>query len=175
MPRRKRCRCIGCLPPVGYFKPRGVLLRDLEEMILAHEEVEALRLKDVEGLHQVEAAKKMEVSRPTFQRVLIEARQKVAKALVNGMAIKVEGGEWQMGDNQITPPVGRGLGRGRGQGMGRGQGVQAGGRGRMGGAKAAGPGGECCCPECDCCEPHKIEVPCTDCECPKCGTKMVRK
>jgi DNA-directed RNA polymerase subunit RPC12/RpoP len=58
------------------------------------EELEAIRLKDLEGLEQGECAEKMEVSRPTFQRILISAREKVADSLVHGKAINVEGGNF---------------------------------------------------------------------------------
>lgn len=61
---------------------------------LKMEELEAIRLKDLEGLEQGECAEKMEVSRPTFQRILISAREKVADSLINGKAINVEGGNF---------------------------------------------------------------------------------
>lgn len=172
MPRRKRQRMIAHLPPADYFKPRGIMLRDLEQVVLAHEEVEALRLRDVEGLHQTKAAKRMKISRPTFQRVLVSARQKVSEALVFGKAIRVEGGEWKMA-NQNVP--GRGLGRGRNRPAGRTFAPPSGGRGRMGGPLAAGPGGKCVCPKCGYSETHPTGVPCMDKVCPKCGAKLTRE
>lgn len=90
-------RRVSSVPKVTYFKPRGVPMRFLETTSLGLEEFEAIRLKDLEGLEQEEAAKLMNVSRPTFQRVLAKARKKIAEALYYGKAIKVSGG------NAITP------------------------------------------------------------------------
>ena len=77
-----------------YFKPAGIPLRLLSEVTLAVEEMEAIRLKDAEGLEQEECAQKMSVSRPTFHRVLKAARQKIADAFLNGKAIRIEGGNY---------------------------------------------------------------------------------
>jgi predicted DNA-binding protein (UPF0251 family) len=84
------------MPEVTYFKPAGIPLRALEEVRLSIEEAEALRLKDLEGLEQEQGAEKMNISRPTFQRVLASARQKMADALLNGKAIRIEGGNFEM-------------------------------------------------------------------------------
>lgn len=84
------------MPGVTYFKPAGIPLRAIEEIRLTVEEAEAIRLKDLEGLEQEEGAEKMNISRPTFQRVLASARQKIAGALLNGKAIRIEGGNFQM-------------------------------------------------------------------------------
>jgi predicted DNA-binding protein (UPF0251 family) len=81
---------------VTYFKPAGIPLRDLEEVCMSIEEAEAIRLKDLEGLEQEQGAEKMNVSRPTFQRILASARQKVADALLNGKAIRIDGGNFEM-------------------------------------------------------------------------------
>ena len=96
MPRPTKCRRVAFMPEVTYFKPAGIPLRVLEEVCLSMEEAEAIRLKDLEGLDQEQCAEKMNVSRPTFQRVLGAARQKVADALLNGKAIRIEGGNFQM-------------------------------------------------------------------------------
>lgn len=161
MPKSKKKRVVRFDPDVTYFKPRGVPLSDLEEVVLAVEELEALRLADFEDLDQVKAAKKMKISQSTFNRILTLANKKVAEALVLGKAIKVKGGDYVM-------PVGRGFGRGLGRG---------GGRGRMGGPYAAGPGGTCVCSNQDCKHeiPHQAGVPCFQQKCPKCGSAMVRK
>ncbi len=95
MPRPIKFRRIGFKPHVNYFKPAGVPLAQLEEVVLTMEEFEAIRLKDVEGLEQIEAAKKMDISQPTFNRILCSARKKIADALINGKAIRVEGGTYQ--------------------------------------------------------------------------------
>lgn len=92
MPRPIKCRRVGFLPDVTYFKPAGVPLRMLEEITLSVDELEALRLKDIEGLEQQDGAARMGVSRATFRRVLVSARRKVAEALVGGKALRVEGG-----------------------------------------------------------------------------------
>ena len=95
MPRPFKFRRIRRRPGATYFKPAGVPMGQISEVVLTMGEFEALRLKDVEGLGQIEAAKKMEVSQPTFNRVLISARKKVSDALVNGKAIRIEGGPHQ--------------------------------------------------------------------------------
>ena len=96
MPRPPKCRRVEFLLDVTYFKPAGVPLRLLDEVILSVEEAEAIRLKDLEGLEQKEGAERMNVSRPTFQRVLAAARQKMADALLHGKAIRIEGGNFEM-------------------------------------------------------------------------------
>ncbi|KUK40724.1 MAG: hypothetical protein XD69_1223 [Clostridia bacterium 62_21] len=83
------------MPHCTFFKPAGIPLCDLEEIALTVEEVEALRLKDLEGLEQEACAERMGISRPTFQRILTGARVKLTEALVAGKAIKVEGGHYQ--------------------------------------------------------------------------------
>ena len=166
MPRNRKQRRVSFLPEVTYFKPQGVLLTDLDEEVLAGDELEALRLVDLENKDQVEAAKKMAVSQSTLHRILIKARKKIARALILGRAIALKGGG--------EMPIGRGIGRGRG--MGRGLGV-GGGRGRGGGQFAAGPGGKCVCTNPDCRHEavHQLGVPCYQQKCPKCGSPMIRQ
>jgi len=92
MARPIKWRKIEYVPTSNHFTPNnrvGVL-----ENILKLEEIEAIRLKDIEGLEQSECAKKMEVSRPTFQRILGEARKKIADSIVNGKAIRIVGGNF---------------------------------------------------------------------------------
>jgi predicted DNA-binding protein (UPF0251 family) len=86
------CRRVRHLPDVYYFKPQGIALRSLEEVTLSLDELEALRLADLEGFYQEGAAMSMRVSRPTFSRIIAQARSKVADALVNGKAICLQGG-----------------------------------------------------------------------------------
>jgi predicted DNA-binding protein (UPF0251 family) len=90
MSRPKKCRCIACKLNAYYFKPRGIPLFELEEVSLHMDEVEALRLADLEGLYHEDAAQKMGVSRATFGRILGVARRKVAEALLKGKALKIE-------------------------------------------------------------------------------------
>jgi len=92
MPRPKRCRRIAALPAFALFKPAGVPGRTLQEVELTVDEYEAVRLVDHEGLYQEQAAEKMGVSRQTLGRVVDAARKKVAKALVEGMALRIAGG-----------------------------------------------------------------------------------
>jgi len=90
MSRPKKERCIRCQPNALYFKPRGIPLVHLEEVNLSLDELEAIRLADYEGLYHEQAAEKMNISRPTFGRILNEARRKLAEVLVDGKALKIE-------------------------------------------------------------------------------------
>ncbi len=96
MARPKNCRRVGSMPQSDYFKPRGIPLSALEEVVLTVDEFEAVRLADLEGLYQEQAAEKMKVSRQTFGRIIESAHKKVAEALVQGKALKIEGGEFEM-------------------------------------------------------------------------------
>jgi len=96
MSRPRKHRRVENVPDITYFKPTGAPLRELDEVRLSVEEAEAIRLKDMECLEQEEGAKKMNISRPTFQRVLASARQKLADVLLNGKAIRIEGGNFEM-------------------------------------------------------------------------------
>lgn len=91
MPRPRIPRCIRFKPDVYYFKPRGIPLRQLKEVLLLPDELEALKLHDLDGLEQIEAAGKMKISQPTFARILGSAHQKITEAIVRGKAIKIEG------------------------------------------------------------------------------------
>ena len=92
MPRPCHCRRVSALPKNSCFKPNGVPLHDLEEVVLALDGLEALRLADFEDLNMDEAAARMGVSRHTFGRLLRRARRSVAQALVMGQALRIEGG-----------------------------------------------------------------------------------
>lgn len=89
MPRPRLRRRISFEPDATLFKPAGVPTRTLKTVELTPEELEVLRLKDLLGLDQKEAAEKMRISQPTFHRTLIDARKKVAEALIQGKAIKL--------------------------------------------------------------------------------------
>ncbi len=91
---RKRRRVRWLPGEATFYKPAGIPMRNLPISNLKVEEVEALRLKNIDLLDNQAAAKKMEVSRATFQRVLNSAYQKVSKALVDGEAIRIEGGSY---------------------------------------------------------------------------------
>lgn len=90
MPRPKKCRRICCAVDARFFKPRGIPLDELEIVVLTMDELEALRLADQLGLSQAEAAKEMNVSQPTFNRIISSARHKVADCLVEAKAIEIE-------------------------------------------------------------------------------------
>ena len=90
------CRHVGCSPEAVYFKPRGIPVSLLEEVEVTVDELEAIRLADLDGLYQEDAAAKMNVSRQTFGRIVESARRKVADALVGGKALKIEGGNIEM-------------------------------------------------------------------------------
>ncbi len=90
MPRRKCKRRIAFSALVTYFKPAGIPLRDLEEVILAADEVEAIRLANLEGMYQEEAAMAMGISRQTFGRIITSANKKIAEGLVKGKALRIE-------------------------------------------------------------------------------------
>jgi len=96
MPRPPRCRWVGRLPAADYFKPRGIPLSLLEEVVLTIDEIEALRLADFDGQYQEEAAERMRISRQTFGRIIESARRKVASALVEGKALRIEGGVFKV-------------------------------------------------------------------------------
>ncbi|MGP8153794.1 MAG: DUF134 domain-containing protein [Smithella sp.] len=93
MPRPKCLRNICGIPDKNYFKPRGIPTVDLEEVVLTLDEFEAVRLADYEQLYQEEAATSMSISRQTFGRIIEKAHKKIADVLLNGKALKIEGGE----------------------------------------------------------------------------------
>jgi predicted DNA-binding protein (UPF0251 family) len=96
MGRRQLCRRVGFIPEFNYFKPAGIPMVNLQEVGLLVEEIEAIRLKDIEKLEQEECAAKMSISRTTFSRILDSAREKIADALLSGKAIRIQGGNFEM-------------------------------------------------------------------------------
>jgi len=111
MPRPRHCRRVAQLPQANYYKPRGIPLSVLEEVILTVDEFEAIRLTDLEGLYQADAAEKMSVSRQTLGRILETAHKKIADALVHGKALLIKGGPIQIITARVegVPPSNRGL------------------------------------------------------------------
>jgi len=114
MPGRRLCRCVGVKPNFLLFEPRrGERTPNpevYERLILKVEELESIRLKDYQRLSQEEAAKKMGVSQPTFHRIVSEAHRKIAEALVEGKAIRIEGGNYVIlsANNETHVPLPKG-------------------------------------------------------------------
>lgn len=104
--RPTKWRRVAFAPEVTYFKPAGTPMAVLQEVCLSMEEAEAIRLKDLEGLAQEDCAERMSISRPTFHRVLGSARNKLADALLNGKAIRINGGNFEMAMRRFTCPDG---------------------------------------------------------------------
>lgn len=96
MARPQNCRRVNFLPDCTFFKPRGIPLSSLDVIVLSLDELEAVRLADMEGLYQEKAAAGMNVSRQTFGRILDSAHKKIGEALVRGKALQIEGGEIKM-------------------------------------------------------------------------------
>lgn len=94
MSRPRKCRWVEREPGVNYFKPQGVPMKQLEHVRITVDELEAVRLSDFLDKSHEEAAQQMKVSRPTVTRMLARAHQAIADALVNGKAIRIEGGDY---------------------------------------------------------------------------------
>jgi predicted DNA-binding protein (UPF0251 family) len=94
MPRPVKWRKVGFLPQDNSFIPEGKSRSELEEVVLKVEELEAMRLKDLEKLNQEQCAERMNISRQTFQLIIDDARKKVTEALVEGKAISIRGGKY---------------------------------------------------------------------------------
>ena len=111
----RRRRCVGFMPNFVYFEPRvydiDVPLNAAEE-ILKVEELESIRLKDYLQMAQAEAAERMGVSQPTFHRIISESHRKIAHALVEGKAIRIEGGNYVIAEQEPKPPYSWGRKRG---------------------------------------------------------------
>ena len=158
MVRPRRIRRISFQPDVTYFKPAGVPIMNLKETMLSFDELEAIRLIDSKRLDQTQSAKKMKISQSTLSRLLKEGRKKLADAIIQGNAIKIQGGNFKM-----AMPRGKGFRQGIGAG-----------KGRMGGF-ASGPGGICRCSKCKYEEPQIRGQPCINKKCPKCQSPMTRR
>jgi predicted DNA-binding protein (UPF0251 family) len=96
MVRPLKDRLVAFNPDVSYFKPRGIPLMELEEVILKVDECEAIRLADMMNLSHADAGRRMGVSRATFGRIVQRARKSVADAVINGKAIRIEGGQYRL-------------------------------------------------------------------------------
>jgi predicted DNA-binding protein (UPF0251 family) len=96
MVRPIKDRLVAFNPDVSYFKPRGIPLMELEEVILKVDECEAIRLADLMNLSHEAAGQQMGVSRATFGRIVQRARKCIADAVINGKAIRIEGGQYRL-------------------------------------------------------------------------------
>ena len=94
-------KIVNTIPLYAYFKPQGIPMTNLKIETLSFEEIEALKLKDVENMDQETAAEKMGISRSTFQRIVKSARYKLVKSVIEGRALKVEGGNYIPSDKVI--------------------------------------------------------------------------
>jgi len=103
MPRPRHCRRVGCLPQANFYKPRGIPLAILQHITLTVDELEAIRLADLQALYQEQAAEKMNISRQTLGRILESAHKKIADALVNGKALSIQGGQIELA---VPPEIG---------------------------------------------------------------------
>lgn len=103
MPRRTCKRRIGFQPKTVYFKPAGVPLEEIREIVIGQDEVEAMRLKNLLGFPQEEAASRMGVSQPTFHRLINTAHQKITDAIINGKALRIEGGNVTFQEESVRP------------------------------------------------------------------------
>lgn len=127
------------------FKPVGTSKILSEEVILNMEEFEAIRLKDFMGLEQKKSAKSMKISQPTFHRLLLSARRKIGGAIVQGKAIRIEGGVYKIHKKE-----------------------------REESKMSKGTGLLCICPTCKHTEPKKTSLPCFAIKCPICEIAMRR-
>ncbi len=105
MARPYCCRRIAGRPVAAVFKPIGIPVRDLEEVVMSLDEFEAIRLADFGGFYQEQAAERMSVSRTTFSRIIDAAHRKMADALVHGKALRIEGGPVQVECHQRLRPL----------------------------------------------------------------------
>ena len=96
MPRPFCCRRIAGRPAASTFKPIGVPVLEVEEVVMSLDEFEAVRLADLDGLYQEQAAEQMNVSRTTFSRIIDAAHRKMADAIVHGRALRIAGGAVQV-------------------------------------------------------------------------------
>lgn len=160
--RPKIKRTIRFFPEITYFKPAGIPMRDLEEVVLSLDEVEAIRLAELNDLDQEEAAKKMKISRVTFLRILHTAHKKIAESLIYGKALRINGGEVMAYRSRLGKALAKDLKNQRprtwGKNVDRGQG--------LGGSEM------CVCPKCKKEITHQRGVPCVHMECPKCKVSL---
>ncbi len=100
--RPRKRRLMRSSPSARFYKPQGIPMRQLNTVTLKDEEWEAIKLADYKGMQQEDAAQQMGISRPTFSRVLSSARKTVAKALAEGAALEIGGGDFHLIEEEET-------------------------------------------------------------------------
>lgn len=113
MPRPRRQRRVCDLPKRTLYGPLKGSIDESKLIILNIDEFETIRLIDHEGLNQEECAERMDVARTTVQGIYISARKKIAQSLVEGLLIKIEGGDYLLCKDQVNGKRCGGCRRGR--------------------------------------------------------------
>ncbi len=103
MPRPHKPRRVSTMPRYTYFKPTGIPMPLLDEVVLTVDEIEAIRLKDLEKLEQQECATRMNIAQSTLQRILVSAREKIARSLIEGKAMRIHGGPFALEGEPVCP------------------------------------------------------------------------
>ena len=101
MARPEKKRNVLAPPAFSTFKPAGIRMNKLDSVSLTLDEYEALRLADYAGLEHSDAAAKMEISRPTFTRLIAKARQKLSQLIIEGKVLQIEGGSVHFSRNTL--------------------------------------------------------------------------
>ncbi|MFC2106749.1 DUF134 domain-containing protein [Bacteroidota bacterium] len=187
MPRKKKNRLIQRPPFVDGFIPEGMNIENIDPVIINFEEYEAVKLADYTGLIQVEAAKLMGVSRPTFTRIYLQARQKIATAFSELRPIKFEMGQSKTLEswvhcnsceiyykneddiNESCPVCDTDENHNENKIMKHQK------RNLDHACNQEGHKGNCICPKCGYKEEHKAGIPCRTMICPNCDISMIRE
>lgn len=181
MPRLKRKRIITQPPIMEGFKPFGIPITDLEPVILFFEEYEVIRLLDYMGMTQLEAARKMAVSRPTLTRIYEKARRTIAEAFVDGKAIFIEGGDYHTDEFWYRCEVCHKLLISEQEILSclycQSEKIRllSNKPAKMDHQQNEVGSGFCICLHCNTKIPHQPSVPCRESACPQCGKKMIRE
>lgn len=184
MPRPKRHRKMYVPPSMKGFRPFGIPARQIKTAVLLYEEYEAIKLADYQGYTHLEAARKMNVSRPTFTRIYNRARQTIAKAFVEGLAIFIEGGNVQFQSHWykckqcfevFSVPEPQKKPECPSCHSAEIENINENFATPNAGQMSLGAGGFCICPQCGTKTPHKRNVPCLKTLCPECQTPMIRE
>jgi len=194
MPRKKRHRMIFKPPLISGFKTYGGPENE-DIVLMSIEEYEAVRLADHENLTHEESAQRMNISRPTFTRIIESARKKIADSLCEAKELKIKGGNYRydkvwykckkcfytfhdgnLENNESDCPIcGDIIAELLNDNDNRRYDMPGKGQNQQSGTGKLGPGGNCVCVKCGEVVVHKRGVPCSEGKCPKCGGSMVRE